>query len=214
MIKRNLPKIIISSLIILLPILAGLLLWDKLPERVPTHFGPDGTADGWSSKPFAVFFMPLFILAVHLICAFATSLDPKHKNISKKAFGLVLWICPVLCVLTSTLMYSVALGFDVNVTVVMMLFIGAIFVVIGNYLPKCRQNYTIGIKVPWTLNDEGNWNATHRFAGILWVVCGIVLMVCSFLKFAWIIFLSVTAVMVIVPIVYSYFYYKNNKKEP
>jgi len=211
MIKRNLSKIIISSVIILLPILAGLLLWDKLPEEVPTHFGPDGTADGWSSKPFAVFFMPLFILAVHLICVFATSLDPKHKNITNKPFGLVLWICPVLSVLTSALMYLTALGYMVNVTTIMMLFIGVLFFAIGNYLPKCRQNYTIGIKIPWTLNDEGNWNATHRFAGILWVVCGLVLMACAFFKFAWIVFICTVSVMVIVPIVYSFLYYKKHR---
>lgn len=208
MIKKNFVKIIISSVIILLPILAGLLLWDVLPEQVPTHFGPDGTADGWSSKPFAVFFMPAFIFAVHLICIFATSLDPKNKNITGKPFGLVLWICPALSVLTYTLMYLTALGYMVNVATVMMLFIGTVFVVIGNYLPKCRQNYTIGIKIPWTLNDEENWNATHRFAGILWVVCGFLLIACALFKFAWIIFLCTVAVMILSPMVYSYWYYK------
>ncbi len=211
MIKKNLVKIIISSIIILLPIIAGLLLWDMLPEKVPTHFGPDGTADGWSSKPFAVFFMPAFVLAVHLICIFATSLDPKYKNITDKPFGLVLWICPVLSVLVSALMYLTALGYMVNVTTFMMLFTGILFVAIGNYLPKCRQNYTIGIKIPWTLNDEGNWNATHRFAGALWVVCGLLLMACAFFKSAWIVFICTVSVMVIIPIVYSYLYYKKHR---
>ena len=213
MIKKNLGKIIISSIIILLPIIAGVLLWDKLPEQIPTHFGPDGTPDQWGSKPFAVLFMPAFVLAMHWICVFATTLDPKNKNITDKTFKLVLWICPVLSILTSVITYLTALEYAVDIPLIMMLFTGALFVVIGNYLPKCRQNYTIGIKIPWTLNDEGNWNATHRFAGVIWVTCGFVLIVTSWLKFAWIIFLCAVALMMIIPVVYSYLYYKN-KKEP
>ena len=208
MIKKNLGKIIISSIIILLPILAGVLLWDRLPEQIPTHFGPNGTADGWSSKTFAVYFMPFIILAMHFACVFATMLDPKHKNITGKSFGIVLWVCPALSTLMSVIMYLTALEYMVNVTTVMMLFIGALYFIIGNYLPKCRQNYTIGIKVPWTLNDEGNWNATHRFAGGLWVVCGLVLIACAFFKFAWIVFVCTISVMVLAPIVYSFWYYK------
>lgn len=208
MIKKNLKKIIFTSIVTLLPIIAGLLIWDKLPDEVPTHFGPDGMADGWNSKQFAVFFLPLFLLGIHLICVLATSLDPRHRNIDKKLFALVLWICPVISILTSALSYTVALGYVVNVTIIMMFFVAAIFIIIGNYLPKCRQNYTVGIKIPWTLNDEENWDATHRFAGKLWVIGGVVLGCFSFFKYAWIVFIAVVSIMIIVPFVYSYLFYK------
>ncbi|MBQ4150577.1 MAG: SdpI family protein [Clostridia bacterium] len=208
MIKKNLKKIIFTSIVTLLPIIAGLLIWDKLPDEVPTHFGPDGMADGWSSKPFAVFGMPLMLLGFHLLCIFGSSLDPKHKNINSKMLTLVLWICPVISILVSSFAFCVSLGYKVNVTAIMMLFVAATFIIIGNYLPKCRQNYTVGIKIPWTLNDEENWDATHRFAGKLWVIGGVVLGCFSFFKYAWIVFIAVVSIMIIVPFVYSYLFYK------
>ena len=68
MIKKHLKFLIMTSFIILLPILAGLLLWDQLPEQIPSHWNTDGEIDGWSSKPFAVFGLPLILLAVHWLC--------------------------------------------------------------------------------------------------------------------------------------------------
>ena len=91
MIKNNKWKLIISSAIILLPILVGLILWNSLPESLTTHWGADGNADGWSSKAFAVFVPPFFILVTHWICVLVTAADPKNRNQSKKSysFGVV-----------------------------------------------------------------------------------------------------------------------------
>lgn len=212
MIKNNLKKIIISSLVILLPIIIGLVLWDKLPEQVPTHFNLEGEADGWSSKAFAVFGMPLFLLAMHLVCVIGTSLDPKNKNINGKPFNLVLWIVPVISFVCCALIYSVALGCEINVATYMCTFIGIVLILVGNYLPKCRQNYTIGIKIPWTLNDEENWNKTHRFAGKLWVICGIATVLFAVLGIAWFFFVTLVPIIAF-PMIYSYVLYrkKNHK---
>ncbi len=68
MIKKNIWRLLISSVIILLPIVAGLLLWNSLPERIATHWGADGKADGWSGKTFTVFALPLIMLALHCVC--------------------------------------------------------------------------------------------------------------------------------------------------
>ena len=209
MIKKNLKLIIITTVISLLPMAVGLILWDKLPDTIATHFGLNGEADGWSSKATAVFFIPLFITALHLVCAFATSLDPKNKNIDGKPFTLVLWITPTLSVLVCTLTYLIALGYNVSMNIVMPLFMSVLFIIIGNYLPKCKPNYTIGIKIMWTLNDEENWNKTHRFAGKLWVVCGIVTGVVS-LFIPWFFFVTI-AVMVFAPVIYSYILYRKKK---
>ena len=210
MIKANLKKTILTSLITLLPLLAGLILWNRLPDTVATHFGPDGQADGWSSKAFAVFFIPLFLLAVHLICLAVTSADPKHRNIGSKALGLVFWIAPLVSVIIGILIYTIALGMEVNVNLFMMLFVGLLFIVLGNYLPKCRQNYTVGIKIPWTLNDPENWNRTHRFAGRLWIAGGVIIMLNAFLDTIWIM-IAVITVMAFVPILYSYLLYRRSQ---
>ncbi|MBQ5677285.1 MAG: SdpI family protein [Clostridia bacterium] len=212
MIKKNLSKLIITSLVILIPILIGIVLWDKLPDQVPVHWNINGDVDGFATKAQAVFLMPLVLVAFQWICVLGTSLDPKKQNINDKMVTLVLWIIPIISLLCNSMVYATALGHKVSVEIIMPLFMGALFVVIGNYMPKCKQSYTMGIKLPWTLNDEENWNKTHRMAGFLWVIGGIVIMATAFLGAFWLFFV-VLIPMVIVPFVYSYLLYKKNKTE-
>ena len=125
---------------------------------------------------------------------------------------LVLWICPVLSLVISSLVYTYALGYDfLDIPFIMCLLVGIVFIIVGNYLPKCRQSYTMGIKLPWTLDDEGNWNATHRFGGWVWVICGVAMLATAFLGNFWVL-LGVLLVAVILPTVYSYLYYRKHKK--
>ena len=210
MIKKNLPKLIITSLIILIPIVIGLILWDKLPNQVPMHWNAQGEVDSYGTKFQAVFLMPLVLVAFHWICILGTSLDPKKQNINDKMVTLVLWIIPIISLLCNSMMYATALGHKVNVEIIMPLFMGALFVVIGNYMPKCKQSYTVGIKLPWTLDNEENWNKTHRLAGFLWVISGVIIMATAFLGAFWLFFI-VLIPMVVVPFVYSYLLYKKTK---
>ena len=203
MIKKNLKTLIITSIIILLPILAGVILWDKLPEQIPTHWNANGEVDDWSSKAFAVFGLPCIMLALQWLCALGTAADPKKANHPQKILHLVLWIIPVISVFLFALTYVAAFGKEVRMELVMPLLVGLVLTIVGNYLPKCKQNYTIGIKIPWTLNSEENWNKTHRFAGRLWVVCGLALMLTGFFGGFWV-FLPIVLVMVLVPMLYSY----------
>ena len=203
MIKKNLKVLIITSIVILLPVLAGVILWNQLPDPMPSHWNAAGEIDGWSSKPFAVFGLPWILVAAQWLCLLATGADPKKKNHSDKMIHLVLWIIPVMSVVMHTFTYLIALGYGVRMEVMMPVFIGLIFTIIGNYMPKCKQNYTIGIKIPWTLNNEENWNKTHRFAGWMWTFCGVAIMLTGFLGSVWI-FLPIALLMVIVPVVYSY----------
>ncbi|MBQ3141753.1 MAG: SdpI family protein [Clostridia bacterium] len=203
MIKKNLRVLIVTSLVILLPILVGLVLWNRLPDQLPTHWNAAGEVDGWSSKAFSVFGIPSILLAFQWVCVAATAADPKHANHSEKILHLVFWIIPVLNVVLNAIAYSAALGKGVRIEVVMPVLMGVLFIIIGNYLPKCKQNYTIGIKIPWTLNDEENWNKTHRFAGRLWVVCGFAITLTGFFGGFWV-FLPIVFVMVLIPFLYSY----------
>lgn len=204
--KENKRRLLISSLLILLPIVLGLLRWNDLPEQVVTHWNFSGEPDGWSSKAFAVFFLPLFLLAVHWLCVLVTARDSKNKGQNRKALALVLWIVPVVSLFTNAMIYAAAFGIDPDVEVLSLFLIGLMFVVIGNYLPKCKQNHTIGIKVKWTLESEENWNATHRMAGKLWVVGGLLMMGCVFLPKEVIpyAFLLLFPVIAMIPIIYSY----------
>ena len=203
MIKKNLKVLILTTVVMLLPILAGLILWNQLPEQMPTHWNAAGEIDGWSSKPFAVFVLPLIMVAAQWLCMLGTAADPKKNNHSEKVLHLILWIVPALSVVLHAVTYATALGYAVPIEVVMPVLIGLIFTIIGNYMPKCKQNYTIGIKIPWTLDNEENWNRTHRFAGWLWTFCGIAIMCTGFFGGFWV-FLPITFLMVLAPIIYSY----------
>ena len=92
-----------------------------------------------------------------------------------------------------------------HISTVVPVFVGLLFLILGNYLPKIRQNRTVGIKLPWTLQSEENWNRTHRLSGFLWVLCGLVMIPLSLLRLwsGWL-FGALLAVMVLIPTVYSY----------
>ena len=203
MIKKNLKTLIITSIILLLPILAGLYLWNTLPEQVPSHWNANGEVDGWSSKTFFVFGLPGIMLAMQWLCVLVTGADPKKANHSGKVMQLILWIIPVLTVVLSAFTYMAVLGQEVRVEIIMPVLVGLVLTIIGNYLPKCKQSYTVGIKLPWTLHSEENWNRTHRLAGRLWVVGGIGVMLTAFFGGVWLL-LAIMLVMVLVPTVYSY----------
>lgn len=214
MLKKYRKTLVITTIITLLPVLAGMILWEKLPEQMPTHFNAAGEVDGWSSKAFGVIGLPLILAAVQWFCALGSLvMDPKAKNVEGKVFGLVLWIIPVASVLLNALVYCTALGMDVSVEIIMPMVIGLMMVVIGNWLPKCKQSYTLGIKLPWTLADEDNWNRTHRFAGPLWVAGGFVMMATALFGGVWLyLMLAALLVMVVAPTVYSYLLFKRGSK--
>lgn len=209
MIKKNLKVLIITSIIILLPMVAGLVLWNQLPEQIPFHWNAAGEVDGWASKGVAVFVPSAAMLALQWLCVLVTSTDPKKQNHPEKVVHLVFWLIPLITVFISALMYATALGGDVRVEMLMPILLGVVFIAIGNYMPKCKQNYTIGIKIPWTLASEENWNKTHRLAGWVWVGGGIAVMLTGFFNLFWFM-MVVTAIMVLVPFIYSYILYRKN----
>ena len=207
MIKKNLKMMIITSIVILAPIIIGVVLWDQLPAQIATHFDAQGNPDGWSPKEFAVFGLPLFLLAVHWIAVAFTGQDPKNKNISDKMTILILWLCPMVSLLGSVATYMYTLDNSINNAMLAKIIMGFVFVVIGNYMPKMKQSYTIGIKLPWTLESEENWNRTHRVAGYAFMIGGIVVAATALLDQMWITF-AAFIIMSVIPTLYSFILYK------
>ncbi len=215
MIKRYRIMLIITSIVILLPIVFGLIKWNELDSSLATHWGAEGNADGYSGKAFAVFGLPLILLAFHWLCVFMTEKDNRGNGQNKKLMNIVLWVIPVISLLTNGVIYMSALGKEIEPTGIVLALMGVLFVLIGNYMPKCRQNFTMGIKISWTLANEENWNATHRFAGKIWVIGGVILLFGIFLPTEAVIYsmLGVVLVMVLIPFIYSGLYYRKQVKE-
>ena len=207
MLKKYKWTLLTAGFMILLPMVLGLFLWNKLPDMIPTHFGTDNEINGWSSKPMAVFGMPLFMLAMEFVCAFFTNADPKRKNINDKLMRAILWIIPIISIVTCLSCYAVALGYVIDIGMIMNIILGIVFIIMGNYMHKIKQNYTVGIKIPWTLNSEENWNRTHRLASWLFILGGIAFIGNAFFKSEWGLVAFMIAVGVI-PMGYSYILYK------
>lgn len=207
MIKANKRLLWVTSLLILLPIAAGLLLWPALPGQIAIHFGVNNEPDGWSGKPFAVVGLPCIVLGLHWAAVAALALDDKKRNIDSKMFTVILWICPALSLSLSAMTYAHALGASVQIGFYVMLLMGVLLLAIGNSLPKCRQNHTVGVRLPWTLQDPENWRRTHRVAGWSMSVAGLLTLATAYLCIPWL-FFSILALAILLPAVYSFLYHR------
>lgn len=209
--RRNKGPLLLSSLVILLPVLVGAVLWSRLPDPMPIHFGVDNRPNGWAGKSFAVLGLPLILLALHWVCVWATAADPKARNISPSIRSVTLWLCPAYSMLTCVTVYPAALGRRPDVELLCGLFLGVVSLALGNYLPKCRPNHTVGIRTPWALRDPDNWQRTQRVAGWSMTLCGLALLPAAALRIRPLLPVLLTA-SVAVPMVYSYHIRK--KEEP
>lgn len=212
--KEPKKMLTLTTIITLLPIVVGLFFWNELPAIMATHFDSTGTPNGWSSKGFAVIGLPAILALVNVLCTILTETDPRRHKYPEKMMKMVYWICPVV----SWIGAGVTIGYGIGIEFASMpkfvsLFVGIMFMIIGNYLPKVKQNYYLGIKLPWTYSDEENWNRTHRMAGKLWVVGGIIILLNLFLEISGL-EIVILIIMAVVPTVYSWaFSRKKDKKK-
>ena len=209
MIKKNKATLITTSVVTLLPIIVGIVLWDKLPDKVAVHFNVNNEADNWAGKGMAVCGIPIFLLVMHWVCVIATQLDKRKSHIDNKMMTSLLWICPALSVTGSTIMYMYALNIQVKIGMVCIILMGIIFMVLGNFLPKCKRNSVVGVRTSWTLGSDDNWRATNRMAGWCYVVAGAVSILTAIFENI-IIFFSVVVLAAVIPIIYSYWYSKKH----
>ncbi|MBQ2752921.1 MAG: SdpI family protein [Firmicutes bacterium] len=205
--KMNKKLMGLTTIICLLPMFLGITLYEALPDMIPSQWGFSGEISSYMSKNSMVFYMPVFMAFCNLVVHAAFHVDPKRANQSETLKKITAFIVPVLSMIFIPLSYLAGLGVNINIVPIAMLIVGVVFMLIGNYMPKCRQNYTMGIRVPWTLNSEENWNRTHRMAGKLWTVAGIIIIMSTWFDMYYII-IPVMVVIVGVPFIYSYMLYR------
>ncbi len=188
---------------------AGALAYSHLPEVVPTHWDFEGQPNGWSPKWFGVWLIPGLSLLFLVLFQVLSRLDPKRQNYEnfKKPWAVIQ--TSILAMLAY--MYAVTMGvtfypaYNAMVGRLVVLGIGLLFVVLGNYMGKVRQNYFIGLRTPWTLNDPEVWQKSQRISGWAFVLCGLVAVIESLVWMAVpYVFFGAIALTVIVPVAYSY----------
>lgn len=206
--KKNLIKETAILVILLAPIAFMFIVWDKLPEKLPVHWNINGEVDSYGAKYlFAVLNTALYLLFIVI-----PKIDPRKKNYTifsvsyyKLRFILTLFFSLFLFVVIYNALYS-PVDFE-KIIPVGFLFLSA---AIGNYFGIIRSNYFIGVRTPWTLNNDEVWKKTHVMAGRLWVYCGITGgLISLFLNMPIVQYfvIGVFIVMLVVPCVYSYVCY-------
>lgn len=171
--------LITSAAIIGAMVLVGAIAWLQLPAdaQVPIHWGADGQPDDWAGKTVGLFLLPLIAGGVVLLFAAIPRIEPRRTNLERSAtaYGAI-WIGVLLLLGGMQLLaVSSAMGAQFDMTRIVFVATGALFIVIGNYLPKVRPNYMVGIRTPWTLSSDAAWTKTHRIGGRLFVIEGVVM---------------------------------------
>ncbi len=205
--------LLITSILILLPMVFGFIIWNKLPEQMAAHWGINGI-DYFLPRLASVAALPCVLLAIHWIGVFLTLKDNEKSRQGDKTLKLALWITPAISFYVNGVIYATALCIDFDISRITVIILGLFMLIVGNYLPKFSRNRTFGIKVYWALSDDENWNATHRFGGKVWAICGIILMLSVFVPFPAILYivLATFLIMAVAPTVYSYVFYKKQLK--
>ena len=209
--KRELP--IIGF--VLLPFIYLAYLWNSLPEKVPIHWNYKGEIDDWGTKYSLIGFLFLLPVLTYVLMLVIPKVDPKKRIefMGGKYYQIKFILVVFMSVLALYIIHSSNSQTLSSPSMVFVL-IGLLFMALGNYFKVIKQNYFLGIKTPWTLESEEVWKLTHILAGKLWIVGGLLIVIFSLIiteNINFYIFLSITAIISIVPIVYSYLIFKELK---
>ncbi len=208
--KKYKASLILSSVITLLPMVIGLLLWNRLPDSIPVHWGISGSADAVAGPWFVVLVIPLILLALQWIALWITFRDPRSREQNPKALAIIFWIIPVISMFCCGVIYVGALGKGLFLFRLVPIFLGSLFIIIGNYMPKITPNSHLGIKCRWTFHSEENWHASHRFCGKVSVICGFITLWGVFFPEKYVISLIYIPLIpvVLASFLYPYLYYR------
>src|SRR5699024_3246913 len=143
------------------------------------------------------------MVAVQLFVVVFINLDKHKRNIDIKVIKVIYWIVPWVEFVTAIMIFGYSLGYQINSDIISNLLLGVVFIILGNYLPKVKQNKTIGYRVSWTLSSKENWRKTNRLGGWIFVICGIIFLANTILQQEWLIIVSLI-IAVIIPLTYSY----------
>ena len=213
----NKSTLIISAVLILAAILAGLLFWNQLPAVMASHWNEQNQVDGYMSKFWGVFMLPLMMVGLTLLFIAIPSIDPLKKNIAE--FRGLLNIFIVVFNLFMLYVHGLTLAWNLgntgfNMGMLLLPAVGALFILIGIGLPRAKRNYFIGIRTPWTLTNDTVWVKTHRLGGLLFVASGVVSILGIFFQdlAIWFTLVPVFTSTAII-LVYSYLIFRQEEKK-
>ncbi|GMB08140.1 SdpI family protein [Thermolongibacillus altinsuensis] len=197
--------------------LLSLIAIPYLPDEVAIHWNLAGEADGYSSKWFGAFILPLAMTWCLLLMTLLPKMDPEKANDEKfkGSYNMLINVFALFFIAFHVITLAYNLGFPVDVGLFVPIGVGVLFIVLGNYMPKFKRNYFVGIRTPWTLESETVWDKTHRIGRKVFVLMGFALMLTVFIEGIWnfILFLAITLGGVLYLFVKSYLYFREEQRK-
>jgi len=209
--------IILVLTLIAIGLIAGLLLWNQLPEQMASHWNVNDEVDGYMSKFWGVFLIPLTTLGLFGLFMIIPNIDPNKANIAgfRETFNLFIVFFVTFMFYIHALTIAWSLGYtNFKISSAMLPFLGLLFIFIGYLLRKAKRNFFIGIRTPWTLSSDSVWDKTHQLGGNLFMLTGALAFAGSFfggLTAFWLFFVPLM-VSVLFLVIYSYVLYRNETK--
>ncbi len=212
-IKKELPLILVA----LMPFLYLAYIWQELPAKVPMHWNIDGEVDRYGDKIELIIIPFLLPVMIYLIFLIIPKIDPKNKldQMGSKYQSLKTLLTIFMSVLALFIIFS-AKSQSLNNLNYTYLLIGILYLILGNYFKTIKANYFIGIRTPWTLENETVWSDTHKMAGVLWFVAGIIVILLSLIlekRTNFFVFIAITFVITIIPVSYSYLRFRRLRNQ-
>lgn len=209
--KKEMPILVIA----LIPFIYLAYIWNSLPETIPTHWNLNGEIDNWGKKTTLILIPFLLSGLTYGIFLLVPLIDPKKKiqAMGNKYHYLKFLMILFMSFLAVFIIYSVKEQSITNINIIFIA-VGLLYIILGNYMKTIKANYFIGIRTPWTLENESVWKKTHTLAGKFWLLGGLAIIISSIItekEFNGTFFLAITIVMVLAPIIYSFIEYKKIK---
>jgi uncharacterized membrane protein len=200
-------------------IAASLAVYARLPETMAVHWDLDGNPNGWMPRPVGAFFGPVFLLLLWGLMRLAPRMDPRQENYGRfsDAYETIVASALLLVLATHGIVLGVALGHHVPVGRLVSTLVGALFIVIGNVMPRMRSNWWFGVRTPWTLSNDRVWTRTHRLAGFCMTAAGVVMIIAGLAlpsNLGVPVMIGATVASVIAPAVYSYLTWRREGRKP
>lgn len=204
---------------VLLPFIYLAYLWNSLPEKVPIHWDYKGEINGWGTKYSLIGLVFLLPVLTYFLMLVIPKIDPKKRiELMGGKYYQIKFVLVIFMSILAIYIIQSSKSQTLSSPSIVFVLIGLLFMALGNYFKVIKQNYFLGIKTPWTLESEEIWKLTHILAGKLWIVGGLLIVISSLVipeNVNFYIFISITAIISIVPIVYSYLIFKklNNSNQ-
>lgn len=208
-------KEVLPIFLMVLTFIFSVYAYPSLPNYIPIHWNALGEVDGYGGRDFAVLFFPVLIIGIYALMLFIPLFDPLKKNYP--SFSLPYFWLRTLITVVLLLFYFytllAGLGYNIKINYFILPVFSAMFIIIGFLLPKIKKNYFVGIKTPWTIHSEENWDKTHEFSGKLFIIAGLVSLLGIFIiKYAFLIFIVSSLTAVLASTVYSYILFRKAGK--